>query len=974
VTLSAALIAGVTLAYLAMLLAAAHAGDTWPRAARLSRHPFVVALSLGVYATSWSYFGSVGMAAREGYRFLTIYLGVTLACAAAPLLWEPVARVLRERQLATLPDLFAFRYRSQALGVLATLFLLAGSLPYQALQLRGLVTAVEVLGGTQATALVGVTTCACLVLFGAVYGARNLAPRERHDGLVLAVAIESFVKLVALLAIGGFALFGVLGSNGSVEAAAAALHRPELARTASEGPWASLLLLAFSAAFLLPRQWHLAFTEGAGTRAFRTIAWALPLYLLLLTISVPLVLAAGTRIDPFGEPDFYVLTLARASGSPALGALAFLGGLSASTAMILVTAVALASMALTHLVLPVTGPLGGNLYRRLRWVRRALIAVIVTGGYLVYVLLPQDLGLADLGLVSFVAVAQFLPGLVGVLFWSRATARGVFAGLLVGVAGWLATLAVPLLVAAGALPAGANLFQSLVTSSDPWTLPTALSLGGNTLVFAVVSLLSQPRPDEVEAAAACRREAHSPVGLVTATSAEEFVLRLSPALGASTAAAEVENARRDLGLDPHERRPAELGRLRDRIEQNLSGLLGPVLSRAVVDEGLSLDPTLRSAVAARLYLGDDQPGRPSVPALDAARRYLRRIVEDLPEGVCTIDPHGEVVLWNAALGRITGVSGDRASGMSLSALPEPWRSLLLGLSAGAKARREARVSVNGVTRDLALVKSTIDPAALPGAIDSGGLVLLVEDRTEQYALQARVAHQDRLASIGRLAAGVAHEIGNPLTGIASVAQNLQHDIPDPDAVERLELIVQQTRRIDRIVRTLVGFAHAGATGGRSDETLPAQAPVPLAAVVQEAFTLTRLGLGSRAIELEARVPVDLLVLADRQRLSQVFVNLCTNACDASPDGGRVEVTARAAEAHVLIEVVDHGSGMLPSVRARALEPFFTTKMAGEGTGLGLSLVYSILTDLGGSLDLQSEVGVGTTVTIRLPSPAAVVHA
>ena len=276
-TLSPQLIAAVTVAYLSMLLLAAHVGDTFPRATRLARHPFVVALSLGVYATSWSYFGSVGMAAREGYRFVTIYLGVTLACAAAPVVWEPVARVLRERQLATLPDLLAFRYRSQAVGVLATLFLLAGSLPYQALQLRALVKAVEVLGGTQAPEVVGALTCAGLALFGALYGARNLAPRERHDGLVLAVAVESFVKLVALLAIGGFAWFGVLRDAGVESAEVVQAGRDALAQTATDGPWATLLLLAFSAAFLLPRQWHLAVTEGGGARSFRTIAWALPL-------------------------------------------------------------------------------------------------------------------------------------------------------------------------------------------------------------------------------------------------------------------------------------------------------------------------------------------------------------------------------------------------------------------------------------------------------------------------------------------------------------------------------------------------------------------------------------------------------------------------------------------------------------------------------------------------------------------------
>jgi hypothetical protein len=202
----------------------------------------------------------------------------------------------------------------------------------------------------------------------------------------------------------------------------------------------------------------------------------------------------------------------------------------------------------------------------------------------------------------------------------------VLAGLIVGVVGWALSLAVPLLVSAGALPATADILRAVVPAASPWPMATALSLGGNLLAFVTVSVLSRPRAEEVEAAAACRREAYAPVGLVTAGSAQEFVLRLAPVLGAAIASSEVARARADLGIDVGEGRPAELRRLRDRIEQNLSGLLGPVLSRAVVDERLSLDPTLRSAVAARLHLSDELPGRPSVPTLDAARRYLRRIV------------------------------------------------------------------------------------------------------------------------------------------------------------------------------------------------------------------------------------------------------------------------------------------------------------------------------------------------------------
>lgn len=964
-TLSVELIAAVFIAYFAMLMVTAHIGDTSPAAIRLARHPLVLAVSLGVYATSWSYFGSVGLAAQSGYQFLAFYIGVTIACAASPVLWEPLARVLRERQLATLPDLFAFRYRSQALGVLATLFLLAGSLPYQALQLRGLITSVEVLGGPEAPRFVGLLTSVALALFGSLFGARNLARRERHDGLVLAIAVESVVKLVALLAVAAFAFFGPL--HGVLPARPFADGDRDAAESALAFPWLGALFLAFSAAFVQPRQWHLAFTEGVGARAFRTIGWALPLYLLLLTAPVPLVLAAGQRIDPTGNPNLYVLTLARASESPAFGALVLLGGISASTAMILVTAIALASMSLTHLVLPLTGPFRGDLYRRLRWVRRALIAAIVAACYVVYLLLPPDLRLTDLGNAAFVAVAQFLPGLGGVLLWPRATARGVIAGLSAGALVWTIGLVISLLVSAGVLPLEAFSLRSAL--SDSWSLwrtyVTALSLGANIIILVVVSLLSSPRTEEAEAAAVCRREALPPVGLVVAGSPSEFVARLSPVLGPSVASQEVERARLDLELDPDERRPGELRRLRDQIEQNLSGLLGPVLSLAVIEEGLSLNPTVRSAVAARLLLIDERHGPPSVSALDAARRYLQRIVEDLPEGVCTVDPHGEVVLWNAALARMTSIPRDRAVGAHLLSMPAPWGPLLDTFSASPDGRKQTRFETGADTRELVLVKSAIDPAGLAGAADSGGFLLLVEDRTEQHLLQAQIAHQDRLASIGRVAAGLAHEIGNPLTGIASVAQNLREDVTVPDAVDRLDLIVEQTRRIDRIVRTLVGFAHGGSMG-LFESSSGSVAALRVTDVVHEVLTLTRLGRPKRAVEFVADIPADLHILGDRQRLCQVLVNLCANACDASRDGSTVEIRARADGTNVLVAVTDRGCGMPAAVLARALEPFFTTKPVGEGTGLGLSLAYGIIGDLGGTLVLQSEVGTGTTVTVGLP--------
>jgi signal transduction histidine kinase len=240
------------------------------------------------------------------------------------------------------------------------------------------------------------------------------------------------------------------------------------------------------------------------------------------------------------------------------------------------------------------------------------------------------------------------------------------------------------------------------------------------------------------------------------------------------------------------------------------------------------------------------------------------------------------------------------------------------------------------------------------------MVILVEDLTEMQVLEAELTHSERLASIGRLAAGVAHEIGNPLTGIASLAQNLE-DETDPAAIrESIELIRQQIRRIGDIVQALVTFSHGGVAADRS------QAPVDLRRCVDEAVRLVRLSHAGKQVQCLNLCEDALQAIGDHPRLAQVFVNLLTNACDASQPGDTIEVRNARDGDFVRIEVVDRGSGIETEQLARVFEPFFTTKQPGEGTGLGLPLVYTIVQDHGGTVTLESEPGYGTRVIVRLP--------
>ncbi|HKD39202.1 MAG TPA: ATP-binding protein [Myxococcaceae bacterium] len=959
------------LGYLLLLFLIAYATERGLIPARVSRHPLTYALSLGVYATSWTYYGSVGFARGQGYNFLAIYLGVTLSCLLIGALWMPVLRVIRDNQLTSLADLFAFRYQSQAAGVLVTLFMIACSLPYLALQIRAVTESVRVLTQFTAPGTVGLAFCALVTLFAILFGARHVTARERHEGLVVAIAFESVVKLAALLMVAGIAVFLVFGGFSGMEnwLRAHPLAVESLFRPVREGPWKTLLLLSFAAGFLLPRQFHMAFTESLNERGLHVASWAFPLFLLLLNLAVPAILWAGMELLPSGNADFYVLTVARRSGSTLLSGIAFLGGLSAASAMLIVDTLALAAMCLNHLVLPrrdLAKP--GDLYSRLLWARRALIAAIILAGYCSSIFLDRHRGLVELGLVSFVAVAQFLPGLFGVLFWRRATRLGFIAGLMGGIFVWAATLFVPLLTRSGLLPNAFDISAlfGIAPGREPWSIATLASLSINGLLFGALSLATRPTHAEERAASACAKEVLAPeLIVVAATSPVEFQERLAPLLGPEAAELEVAQALGDLEMTRNERRPAQLQRLRERIQRNLSGLVGPLVARMIVDEGLRLDTQARPALSDRLRFLEEtlRESRAHLPGpaaeLEAFRRYLRRILEDLPLGVCALGPDRDVVIWNRALEALAGISANEATGGTLQQLEQPVARALAEFAARPEPQQEIRLG----DRFFSLSKSVVDGAALPrrGTSPSQGLVMLVEDVSERKALASQVAHQDRLASIGRLAAGIAHEIGNPLTGIACIAQNLAHEDNASVLRDRVRSILEQAQRIDAIVRGLLSFSRSGSDNGVQEvETFS------LREAVGEAIALVQLDRTAKNIPCENKCPSELTIEGDRQRLLQVFVNLLSNAFDASRPGERVWVEAKVQGGDVRVLVIDQGTGIPEAVRQRIFEPFFTTKEPGQGTGLGLPLAYSIVREHQGTMEVNSALGAGTTVVLQLP--------
>lgn len=954
--------------YLGLLFVIATATDRGWIPESIVSHPLVYTLSIGVYATSWSFYGSVGFAQKEGYNFLTIYLGTTLAFVASPILLRPILKITETYRLASLADLFAFRYHSQLAGVLVTLLVLTGTLPYISLQIQAVTNTLQIMTNETEQQLIALMFCIIVGLFSILFGTRHISLREKHRGLVVAIAFESLVKLVTLLSVGLFAIFGIFGGFGELNQylqqhpeANEALFAP-----VTDGPWATLMLLSFAAAFLLPRQFHMIFVESIKHKNIETASWAFPLFLLLLNLSIPPILWAGQSLQLTIPADFFVLGITLDSGSSVLPILTFMGGLSAASAMIIVTTLALASMCMNNFVLPASFPpklsTGTSMYEWLLWGRRIVIMSIVGIGYFFYLVQQHNPGLAGLGLISFVAVAQCLPGVVGLLYWSRANKNGFIAGLVVGATIWAVTLFAPLFERAGIIETPYFTIPELAMSTTDAAL---WSLVLNSLTFVIVSLLSRQSAEEREVAEACSRESFLiPQGAVKAASIAEFEQQLSTIVGQDIAHNEVNRALADLGLVPGEVMQSDLTRLRAQIDRNLSGLVGPVLSRMIVNEHLQIDGATQSALADTIqFVGNTQEKsrdklRGVSSELDALRRFHFQVLQDLPLGAVSIDNANNIVSWNKQLSKLTGIEQHEAIGKSIDQLQLPWRELLAGFIASDEFLvGNFKFPIHGQIKVLNLFKAEVRQERE----GNSGIAILIEDHSESYSLEEKLAHSERLASIGQLATGVAHEIGNPVTGIACLAQDLRSDLrATPEVSEGLNQILTQTDRISRIVGSLSNYGHAGAPDEYPAENLD------LEQIVGEAINLVSLSQSGKQMNYQHQCEGGVFVSGYAQKLVQVFVNLLTNATDASEPGQTITIETGIDANQVTITVSDRGKGIAEEHLSKIFEPFFTTKMVGEGTGLGLSLAYNIIQEHGGSISVSSKYGQGCRFDIVLP--------
>ncbi len=503
----------VCLGYVALLFAVAFIVDrrTRRKPIRWLHSSVIYTLSISIYCTSWTFYGAVGSAARNGLEFITIYLGPTLVFIGWWWLLRKLVRIGRAHRITSIADLISSRYgKSPSLAVLVTVIAVIAITPYIALQLQSVTNSYQVIAGGDNGTETAFWIAAGMALFTILFGTRNLDANERHHGVVAAIALEAIVKLLALIAVGVFATFIVADGLHDVFDGVSA----KTIQGAGDifGPrWVTLTFLSATAIICLPRQFQVTVVENIEERHVATASWLFPLYMLGMTVFIVPIALVGQSVMPEGSnPDLYVLTLPLAENRNELAMLAFLGGFSSATSMVIVAAIAASTMVSNHIVMPValrllpSRAVSGDVRNLLLTSRRFSIAAILGLGFLYFYLSGGSDALAAIGLIAFVGVAQFLPSLIGGIFWRSATRTGAIAGLVIGFALWAYTLFLPsfdghFILSANVIdygPFGISLLRPEALFGldhfDPLVHAVVWSVGMNAICFVVFSSLSTP--------------------------------------------------------------------------------------------------------------------------------------------------------------------------------------------------------------------------------------------------------------------------------------------------------------------------------------------------------------------------------------------------------------------------------------------------------------------------------------------------
>lgn len=1037
-------VVAVALGYIGLLFVVASYGD---RARQFGRSRLLIyPLSLAIYCTSWTFFGSVGLASRTGYDFLTIYVGPILMIGlGAPLIMR-IVRLAKAQNITSIADFIAARYgKGQAVAATVALIAIVGTIPYIALQLKAvssslstILTHVATSTGTEQPVLgdIAMVVALSMAAFAVLFGTRHIDATEHQDGLMLAIAAESLVKLFAFLAVGVFVTYWMF--DGPFDLFSQAMERADtaavLTRDSQFGSLTAMTLLSFVAIVLLPRQFHVTVVENNSESEIKRAAWLFPIYLVLINLFVIPIAMAGLLTFPAGkmDSDMFVLALPLIAKSDVFTLIAFIGGLSAATAMVIVETVALAIMVSNDIVMPMVLKRRGHLIgtrgdagELLLKIRRTSIFVILLLAYLYY-RSAGDAQLAAIGLLAFAAVAQLAPAFFGGLVWRRGTSAGAIAGMTIGILTWAYTLLLPSIADVGIIgrhvlidgPFGIAMLRPQALfglDAHPLVHGVIWSLALNILCYIGFSVRRQPTSIEHMQA-----DVFVPAHLApmtpsfrlwrsTAVTVEELISTVSRYLGEERTRSSFESfaAQRRIDLSPTAEADFQLLRYAEHL---LASAIGAASSRLVLS--LLLRKRTVSTQAALKLLDD------ASAAIHYNREILQTALDHVRQGIGVYDKDLRLMCWNRQFGEIldlpteltrvgTGLDeilrciarqgglgagpvemmvADRIQLYTHETGPFLLRFTDRGLVAEVRANR---MPDGGMVTTITDITPSVEAAEQLERANATLEMRVRERTTELTRLNAELGRakadaEEANISKTRFLAAASHDILQPLNAARLYVTSLseRQGSSEKNVTEDGRLIGNvdaSLEAVEDILGALLDISRLD-TGAMRPEFVSFRIDEMLRQLIVEFEPMAR----EKGLQF-GFAPCSLSVRSDRRLLRRLLQNLISNAIKYTPKG-RVLIGCRRQGGNLRIEVYDTGLGIPPSKKRLVFQEFQRldegAKVA-RGLGLGLSIVERIGRVLDHKVDLKSLPGSGSRFSVFVPisavapaqeAPREVVHA
>ena len=1002
-----------SLLYIGALFCIAYLGD---RAGKNSDHPaarpFVYALALGVYCTSWTFFGSIGSASEKGFDFIAVYVGPIIAFTFAIPLLRRITLLTKSQNITSIADFIAARYgKNPAVAAIVTIVTVVGVLPYIALQLKAISQAIAVLLGPQTANASAVTLPArdmdliiavVLATFTILFGARQSGATEHQRGLMLAIAVESVVKLSAFLVVGIYIVYGM--GDGMAPLVERAMETPEIADIFNTGIHGGVLLtvslLSFVSIILLPRQFHVTFVENVSKEELRKASWLFPLYLIAINIFVVPVAMAGSLMLRNEYPhDMYLLALPLQSGSYIFTFIAFLGGLSAATAMVVIETVALSIMLCNHLLMPfiLRRPVMAKASQRdmsglLLNIRRAVIMAIILASYAFYDKIGNA-SLAEIGLLSFAAIAQLAPAFFIGLFWRRATARGAAAGILAGCAVWAYTLLLPRLI--GDTETGAAFLKDgpfgitflrpemlFYLNFDRLTHGVVWSLTTNVVAFVCVSLLRPLEPIErlqtnlfIEDAKPSLLPGFKPWR--TSVAFDELMSTVARYLGEERTSKSFADYMSSRGIDPSSPGQADAHAIKF-TENLLASAIGAPSSRLVM-----------SLMLRRLNVGRESALKLLDEASEAVqynRDLLQSALDHVGQGLAVFDKKMELICWNRKFREILK-------------LPQQYGRVGVRLEEIIRFKAQRTLTNSSVDEFVSdrLMKyrgmegfheCSIDGCVIEvriNALPQGGIVVTYTDITEREAaaealaranetLERRVEARTLELAIAkakadeanisktRFLAAASHDVLQPLNAARLYASSLLERSPPAELGRLARNIDASLDGVEEILNALLDISRLDSGAMKAEFSV-----FPVKDLLEQIRIDFEPIAKARGLSFSI-VPSSALIRSDRKLLRRILQNLVSNALKYNKEKGRAVLGCRRRGRQLVIEVHDSGPGIPDDRRDVIFKEFqrLDHHSHAPGLGLGLSIVERMCRVLDHGLSLQSKLGMGSSFSVCVP--------